>query len=200
MATASSSTEASGHGKLAARETARAEWERLSADPARQAAIMSHWQAWLSARNPAAAGGRLLAYLPFGTELDPGASLAEFAAAGRLYMPRTAPAGAMEFRRFASGDAIVPGHYGVPGPAAEAPLLSLPLTKGDVVLLPGLGANAAGARLGRGGGYYDRWRDELERGTVVGLLPTTLANLEFSGAAHDIRYHCIITEQGLLRR
>lgn len=190
--------------KAAARRLARAEWERLAADGPRQAAIMSQWAEWLRERaqdgNDGDASGRLLAYLPFGTELKPGTELNEYAASGRLYMPRTEPAGTMDFRRFAPGDRIVPGHYGVPGPSPEAPALRLPLGPADLVLVPGLGANAAGVRLGRGGGYYDRWREQLERGTVVGLLPHALANLEFSGAAHDIRYHCIITERGPLRR
>ncbi len=197
--------------KAAARRLARAEWERLASDGPRREAIMSRWAEWLKQRAADAASevlevsmageGRLLAYLPFGTELDPGTKpLESFAAVGRLYMPRTGPGGAMDFRRFAPGDPIVPGHYGVPGPSPEAPALDLPLGPADLVLVPGLAANAAGVRLGRGGGYYDRWRDELERGTVVGLLPQALANLEFSGAAHDIRYHCIITEHGPLRR
>lgn len=190
--------------KAAARRLASAEWERLAADGPRRAVIMSQWADWLQERaqdgNDGNAGGRLLAYLPFGTELEPGQELEVYAAADRLYMPRTGPAGAMDFRRYAPGDPIVPGHYGVPGPSPGAPALRLPLGPADLVLVPGLGANAAGARLGRGGGYYDRWREQLERGTVVGLLPHVLANLEFSGAAHDIRYHWIITEQGPFRR
>jgi len=48
--------------------------------------------------------------------------------------------------------ALVVGYRGLREPPAEAPLVA----ELDVILVPGLGFDAAGHRLGQGGGFYDR--------------------------------------------
>lgn len=54
--------------------------------------------------------------------------------------------------------ALVPGYRGIPEPPPDAPRLDLAGAEHvlDAVLVPGLGFDAAGHRLGQGGGFYDR--------------------------------------------
>ena len=74
---------------------------------------------------------------------------------------------AMEFRRWDSpyfDDLFEPGPVAIPQPAATAPVL-VP----DVLLVPLVGFTAQGARLGQGGGYYDRWLATYPHVTAIGL-------------------------------
>ncbi len=75
--------------------------------------------------------------------------------------------GAMEFRRWASphlDELLEPGPYGMAQPAADAPLV-VP----DVLFVPLVGFTAGGARLGQGGGHYDRWLAAHPKVQAIGL-------------------------------
>ena len=60
------------------------------------------------------------------------------------------------FRRYLPGDALVAGSYDTVHPTDEADELSP-----DIIVTPLLGFSRNGARLGYGGGYYDRTLEQL---------------------------------------
>ena len=57
------------------------------------------------------------------------------------------------FQRWSVGDPVEPNRFGIPEPVAAEILAASAL---DVVLLPAVGFDRQGHRLGTGGGYYDR--------------------------------------------
>ncbi len=77
-------------------------------------------------------------------------------APGFVYgLPCLAPGKQLQFAPWRPGDPLVQNRYGIPEPdlAPEARWLPADL---DIVLVPLLGFDRHGTRLGAGGGYYDR--------------------------------------------
>ncbi|GAB2489885.1 5-formyltetrahydrofolate cyclo-ligase [Arenimonas alkanexedens] len=68
-------------------------------------------------------------------------------------LPVTTPDGGLGFAPWRAGDPLEPNRYGIPEPVAETRLAPEAMS---IVLLPLLGFDTDGTRLGMGGGYYDR--------------------------------------------
>lgn len=105
------------------------------------------------------AGTRIAVYWPIRGEPDLRDWMASADAAGaRVLLPVVAAKEApLVFRRWRPGCAMAPGVWNIPAPVdgeAEMP---------DTVIVPLLGIDESGYRLGNGGGYYDR--------TLVRLRP-----------------------------
>jgi 5-formyltetrahydrofolate cyclo-ligase len=100
-----------------------------------------------------AAGGVVASYRPIGSEISPLALEAVAVARRcRLALPvmRAGEYG-LDFRAWSAGEALDIRGFGVPEPSIDAPVL-VP----ELILVPLLGVDLAGGRLGYGKGYYDR--------------------------------------------
>jgi 5-formyltetrahydrofolate cyclo-ligase len=68
----------------------------------------------------------------------------------------------------------------------------------DVVIVPGVAFTPDGARLGQGGGWYDRFLAEVRPECTsigVGFDPQVVDVLPTE--PHDIRLDCVVTESGV---
>lgn len=144
---------------------------------------------------PLAAGVPVAGYRAVPPELDPAPLMAALAARGHpLALPCTGPLGtALVFRRWQPGDPLVKGALGIEQPLPEAPSV-LP----SVALVPLLGFDRRGYRLGQGGGYYDR---TLAAGTMlaVGLAYAAQEVEVLPVEPWDRRLDWIVTEREAIR-
>ena len=75
----------------------------------------------------------------------------------------------------------------------------------DLVLLPLVGFDARGVRLGAGGGYYDRafafrrWRRAWHAPRLIGIAYSFQQVDTLTPAAHDVLLAAVVTEKGMLR-
>ena len=139
------------------------------------------------------AAERIFAYCSVVPEVDTHAILAQARRRGKtVALPVTQPDGQMRFTRF--DGALVPGRFGIPEPPRSARTL-LP-QPGDLMLVPALAYDRAGRRLGRGGGYYDRFLAHYRGGTVL-LCRELLIREEIPLEPHDYPVPWVLTERGL---
>jgi 5-formyltetrahydrofolate cyclo-ligase len=104
-------------------------------------------------------------YYPVRDEIDPLPLLARLHREGfALAMPYIRDDARLGFRPWYPDAPMTAGQYGIPVPATHETV------EPDAVIVPLLGFDASGARLGYGGGHYDRTLRHLRsRGTVVAV-------------------------------
>lgn len=101
-----------------------------------------------------------------GLEIDTRPILEEALRAGRtLCVPLCTGPGLMEPRQITALSQLVPGAYGIPEPRAECPAVAA--DEIDFAVIPCLSCDRAGRRLGRGGGYYDRFLSGYRAAAVM---------------------------------
>jgi len=163
---------------------------RRAIDPADKAA----WDARIGARVlawwKANCHASLAVYWPLAGEPDLGPAYAEMAAAGvRLALPVVVARHAvLEFAEWLPGEPTVTDAMGVAVPA-DLRMVARP----PALLVPCLGFNALGYRVGYGGGFYDRTLAPEPRPGTVGIA-YACQMVEFVGDAHDVALDRVITE------
>lgn len=107
--------------------------------------------------------------------------------------------GEMDIVPVGSWRALVPGPYfDIPQPAAE--IEAVPADTMDVIVVPAVGFDVDGRRLGQGGGYYDRLLATLPRHIPrVGWVFSVQVVDELPEEAHDERVDVIVTDVGIVR-
>ena len=168
----------------------------------RRAAHAAGAGAALAARDHALASGlldgaRIVAgYRPIRTEIDPTPLMQALGARGaRLCVPVIEGKGRpLAFREWQPGAAMLPGPFG-----AEIPAEGDWLTP-EALIVPLVGFDAQGWRLGYGGGFYDRTLAGLRAGpgaVALGLAYAAQAVAAVPREPTDERLDAVATEAGL---
>ena len=110
--------------------------------------------------------------------------------------PRLAARGRLVFARIVRWEELRAGAFGVLAPAAAAPAVAF--AAGDLVVVPGVAFDRRGARLGRGGGHYDRTFPPGGEPEVrlCGLAYEVQVEDSIPTASHDRTMDAIVTEHG----
>jgi 5-formyltetrahydrofolate cyclo-ligase len=134
-------------------------------------------------------------YRGFGSEADVGAVLEGATRAGvALALPRVEAPGELSLRAWTPGEALLPNRWGIDEPLAAAP--AVPLDAVSVVLVPALGLDRRGQRIGYGGGYYDRLLPRLGGAVRIGVAFELQLLDALAGEAHDALLDFVVTETG----
>ncbi len=122
----------------------------------------------------------------------------------------------MIFKTISSFDDFSAGNYGITEPTEDCKEVNFSelLESGEetkvLCLMPGAVFDVYGGRIGYGGGYYDRFFDEIirlkrkdphSRLSIVSIAPTysiCLSDKPLPSDIHDIKTDVIITEKGVI--
>lgn len=140
------------------------------------------------------AGGRIVSgFVALGSEIDPAALMARLAAEGvPLALPRV-EGDRLVFHAHTVGEALVAGPIGLLEPPADAAIVSPGL-----LLVPLLGFDRRGNRLGYGKGYYDRALAGLPQAVTIGLAFATQEEPALPVEPTDQPLDYVLTEAGLI--
>ena len=139
--------------------------------------------------------GTVFCFVGTDREIDTRPILEDILAAGkRLCVPLCTGKGIMELRQVTDLRQLVPGAYGILEPPADAPIVAV--DEVDFAVMPCLTCNRLGQRLGRGGGYYDRFLSHYRGGTVL-LCREKLIREEIPLEPRDMPVPWVLTERGL---
>ena len=129
------------------------------------------------------------------SEIDTTPLLNDALAAGkRLCVPLCVDKGIMELREIRDLGELTDGQYGLREPPADAPTVAVDDV--DLAVIPCLTCDHAGRRLGKGGGYYDRFLS-VYRAAAVLICRERLIREEIPAEPHDMPVPWVVTERGL---
>jgi len=141
----------------------------------------------------------LLAYLPLPDEVDLSFLLAMWIEESRIVC---VPVVAWEDKTMRAGllasmddKSIIKGRYGLREPSDPHPV---PADTIDVMLVPGLGFDVDGGRLGRGAGYYDRFLATHRAPVVIGVGFDSQVLDSIQREKHDQLMTAVVTPSGIL--
>ncbi len=152
---------------------------------------------WPKARN-------VLVYVAYRSELETDSLIQTLLndPGKRCVVPQCLPTGRLKLVEIRSLDELSPGAYGIPEPRPDVsgdPARIRTPREIDFAVLPGVGFDEKGRRLGQGGGYYDRLLPAFRRETAVAGLAFECQILpEICVESHDLGVQYVVTEERIL--
>ncbi len=112
----------------------------------------------------------------------------------KIYIPRVEPAShrlaVYRIRGLKSG--VRRGAYGILEPSGKS--MPVDLSRLDLLIVPGLGFDRKGRRLGRGKGYFDRFLKKVPKTVKIGLAFREQILPRIPAEAHDVTMDRVITD------
>jgi 5-formyltetrahydrofolate cyclo-ligase len=150
-------------------------------------------------------GARVAIYLPFDGEADPGALVAAARSRGiRIYVPVVVDLAHRRLRFYPLGAKTRRGTFGIFVPHRISHRHVLGPRWFDLIVVPLVGVDGAGRRLGMGGGFYDRALSFRRRRLhwhgpkLVGIAFDCQRAESVFAEPFDVRLDALATESGLL--
>lgn len=103
--------------------------------------------------------------------------------------------GRLMHRMWISERSLVANRWGILEPKDERPL---PKDEIDVVLVPALGLDRSGHRVGFGKGYYDRFLAQIDALTVCPMYAACIVE-RINSEPHDVSVDVTVTEHDVMR-
>ena len=103
----------------------------------------------------------------------------------------------MEAHRINSKDELKPGRYGIPEPDKDSDCTEI--TDIDFIIVPGVAFGEDGSRLGRGGGYYDRFMTLAKNAKKVALCREISLEKTVPCEKHDQFVDIVVTEKRIIK-
>ena len=128
----------------------------------------------------------VLLYYPVQNELDVLPLVKKYKREKTLLFPVSHRRG-ITVHPYAGNEHMHRGKFGIPEPTTPAYEGKI-----DLIIVPGVAFDAKGRRLGRGGGYYDRFIKKQTHAVLVGVGYDFQLVDEVPAARHDQRVHRII--------
>lgn len=121
----------------------------------------------------------------------------------RCYLPVLAPGNRLWFVRYRPGQRMVRNRFGIPEPARRT--IRRPAWSLGLVLMPLVGFDRNGARLGMGGGFYDRsfsnatLLPRMKKPALVGLAHRCQELEQLAVESWDIPLSLIVTDEAVIK-
>jgi 5-formyltetrahydrofolate cyclo-ligase len=139
-----------------------------------------------------APAGTVLLFYSFGSEVATRGITARLRAEGRRVLFPYLEDGDIEGAEVGPEEALIPSTYGPREPSRRLPVDPQAV---DAVVTPGLAFDRRGARLGYGGGHYDRYLSRLDERTVrVGIAFREQVVNRVPESTSDERVHLVVTD------
>ncbi len=143
----------------------------------------------------------VLGYMSFGAEFESNSWVRQVLADGKtLLLPKVnMDTRELELYRVTDVDAqLAPGAYGIREPLPQS-CVAAKLEEADFILLPGVAFTRNGARLGYGGGFYDKLLARMTHSPALAAAAFALQIVEqIPQEATDVKIGWIITEQEII--
>ena len=140
--------------------------------------------------------GTVFTYVSIDSEIDTRALLARVLEDGkRLCVPRLSGK-VMEIKKVSDLSQLTPGTYNIPEPPAEA--AGVRSEEIDFSVIPCVTCNRKGERLGRGGGYYDRFLKDYQ-GSAAALCRESQMRNHIPLDEQDVNIPLVVTDKAVYR-